>query len=204
MTKYMNKYNKECVYDEGVVLGEAVVEFPYVTAKTAFISFTGTTGYKNEDGLVLDEKYGRNIVVKGITTGKKVTVHGQDYYGQMMTEEFSTVTTSTGVKAFKVITKVTYTGTDAITIDTGTKFGLPFASTVAVREIVNGDPKTVGTLTKRNATTQTATSNDPRGLFVPNAVYNAGDLMQLVFCVDNYVDDTVGGGLHGVSHFYAG
>lgn len=193
-----NCYNAELYCSPNIVVSKHECVFDYV-APESVISFTGTAGYFNELTMELVHKYGVTLVVKGITTGKKVTVHGYDYLGQNVTEEFTTAISSAGVKAFKFIEKVIYDGTEAITVETSGTIGLPFSTIEVEKEIINGTKGTVGTLVARNVNTQTATTTDPRGTYVMAGTYVANDNVKLLLVVDNLLDN---GGLHGKKHYF--
>lgn len=147
-------------------------------------------------------RYGRNVTVvaSGAATSK-VTVHGTDYLGQPMSEELTLAGASAvaGKKAFKHINSVEYGATAATTINLGwgNVLGLPYATKVLERELVNdGAPAQAGTVVTAVLTDQTATSGDPRGTYAPNG----GVVADTNYKILAY---TTPGNLHGNRHFAA-
>lgn len=146
-------------------------------------------------------QYGRNVTVvaSGAATST-VTIEGRDYLGQPMQEQLTLngTTAVAGNKAFKAIEKVTYGATAATTINVGwgTKLGLPFKMINVDTELVNkAKPGTAGTYTAA-VDTQTLTSGDSRGTYVPNSAPNGTNAYVLVYDADKTA-------LHGSKQFYA-
>lgn len=146
-------------------------------------------------------KFGRTLqyVASGAATST-VTVTGYDYLGQLMVETITLngATAVQGKKAFRRIETVAWTATAATTIDVGTsvKSGLPYKALGALFELVDkAVPGTAGTLTV-GVDTQTATSDDPRGLYAPHSsVVMNGSRVYLV----GYRPDREN--LHGAAHY---
>lgn len=152
--------------------------------------------------------YGRNltVVASGAATSTVIVI-GRDYLGQPMRETFTLngTTPVVGVKAFKYIDKVNIpVGTAATTINVGwgTKFGLPYKTRAVYREYVDEVLAAAGTLTQPVLTDpQTATTGDPRGLYVPTTTPDAVKVLAADFEYDNSVNAAGRGGLHGIQHF---
>jgi len=148
-------------------------------------------------------KFGRclQVVASGAATST-VTVYGLDYLGQPMMETMTLNGTNAvlGLKAFRRVTSVSWSGTGGTTIDLGTRdcFGLPYAYqgdgvdyTDAVRS------GTQGTYVARVAT-QTATSGDPRGTFAPHTSVAANGSRKYTLTYEPYRS-----ALYGARHYYA-
>lgn len=151
-------------------------------------------------------RYGRRVTVvaSGAATST-VTIRGRDYLNQPVTETLTLngTTSVNGVKAFKYIDQVSWGATASTTINVGwgNAFGLPFRMMTMERELVdNLATANAGTLTAGHgaATTQTATTADPRGLYVPHTS-NAPN-GTLTFSVIGLADKNQ---LHGAAHFYS-
>ncbi len=122
-------------------------------------------------------KFGRNVkvVASGAATSK-VTVHGRDYLGQLMSEELTLngTTAVLGKKAFASVHAVEYGATAATTIDLGwgDVLGLPYKVIEVDHELVNGAvPSNAGTVIAglANDTDATATNADTRGTYKPHS-----------------------------------
>lgn len=117
-------------------------------------------------------RYGRalQVVASGAATST-VTINGFDYLGQPMREVLTLngTTPVLGVKAFRRVTLVEFAATASVTINLGWRdaFGLPYASignaTTFTDTVRDGTQATQVVYTL----SQTLTSSDPRGLFVP-------------------------------------
>lgn len=171
---------------------------------TAIITRGGvfTAGYLANPASVMGP-YGRNVFVTLSGAGTPtVTVRGRDYLGQPMSENLvaqgaSPTTTAIGNKAFYYIDSITTSvgvGATTLSLGGGLKLGLPFTIIGVDAELVDDAIPTAGVLTAGTLTTQTIATNDPRGLYVPNAAPNG---------TRNYVllGWTLTGQLHGVPHF---
>lgn len=153
------------------------------------------------------DNFGRNITVvaSGAATSN-VTVRGQDYLGQPVTESFTLngTTPVVGVKAFKWINSITYGATAATTVNVGTgaRLGVPYRFAQVDIEIANGAGATPGTLTAGNLTDpQTATTADPRGLYTPTTTLNGTNRILAQFAVYNVLNANGNGGVYGLAHF---
>lgn len=133
-----------------------------------------------------------------------VTVTGKDYLGQPMVEEITLngATAVSGKKAFKSVTCFELeaeAATDIKISNTG-KVGLEFANAGTDVVLKNGvkNSTVAASVMER---TQTATSNDPRGVLDMTSCAE-GDVVEVTYNVTDFVADDKGG-LFGVPH-YAG
>lgn len=161
------------------------------------------TEYPNGPG------FGRclQVVADGAATSA-VTVKGRDYLGQPMLETFTLngATPVIGVKAFKWIDLVSWTGTAArsITLGTTDKLGLPVRMSNVVSEEVDGvRVATLGTLvTPSQVDPATATTTDPRGTYDPQSTLDGTVIVTGVFLPNGKLNANGNGGLHGLPHYY--
>jgi hypothetical protein len=120
-----------------------------------------------------------------ITTSRTLTVSGYDYYGQPMTENIATGTTSSAVanvagkKAFYQISSIAITGAlpVAITVGTTDVIGLPIrvvdAGYIASVNWSNTLARDTGTFTAAVTTVPaTSSTGDVRGTYVPSSATN--------------------------------
>ena len=148
------------------------------------------------------------VVASGIATST-VTIKGRDYLGQPMAETFTLNGTNAvvGVKAFKYVDLISWSGTADRTISVGTtdKLGLPFCMNNVLAEMSNGARQsTLGTFVAPNYTDpQTATTADPRGSYDPTTTLDGSAYISAVFLPNNRLNASGNGGLHGLAHFYA-
>lgn len=157
----------------------------------------------------LDGTWGRTVqlVASGASTAT-VTIESFDYLGQPVTETMTAngATVVHGVKAHKSLRKITWTATAGTTINVGTdtKFGLPYKLLNAAIEVVDHAKGTLGTPTAPVLTDPaTATTGDPRGLYVPNATPDGSKVIELIADFANDVNSDNNGGLHGIAHYHA-
>lgn len=136
--------------------------------------------------------YGRNVTVvaSGAATSTLI-VHGKDYLGQPMSESFTLNgnTPVAGKKAFKEIVQVEINDTtSATTVDIGwgDVFGLPFKTQAIQSSIEDEVSATAATLVGgiATATTQTATTGDPRGTIDFNGSPNGTKVFEAVLVAD--------------------
>lgn len=160
---------------------------------------------KNTTGLLSHRanmgRYGRNVTIVLSGAGAPtVTVYGLDYLGQPMAEQFTGngTTPVVGKKAFKEVTSISSTLVAATTMNVGYGdiLGLPYATTKLETELMDTVAATAGTFVTALQTAQTATSNDPRGTYLPNSAPNGSRDYVLVGIA-------LEGDLHGLAH-YAG
>ena len=120
----------------------------------------------------------RNVVVQceADNSHTHITVEGEDLYFRSMLEKIQGPAdgVAVGNKAFSRITKITATHpcNGNISIGTGTKIGLPVfvpAPGFLMREVINGNAVTGGTIVKGETLLPTATSGDCRGTYTPPA-----------------------------------
>lgn len=136
-------------------------------------------------------------------TTQVATVFGTDVYGLAMSEAitFNGVTTVSGQKAFKTVTRVAISAalTGNASVGSTDAFGLPIRANTRnyVLTAWNGAFVTTGTFTAADATTPaTTTTDDVRGTYlVPDAANGTKRLTLWVFVFD---DDTQTG-LYGVA-----
>lgn len=189
---------------------------PAAASSTAVVNTQaiGTAGSlsSGDAGLLLDTldgEYGRNLtmVASGAATDV-IEVEGRDYLGQPMYEAFTLngTTSVVGVKAFKYIDQIKWPGTTSVNLNvgTGTKFGLPFRTNKVIAEDADGvTTASLGTLTAGVRTDpQTATTGDPRGLYVPNTTPNGSKVIVVLAMVDPFINANGNGGLYGIKHYH--
>jgi|SRR6478736_2198443 len=158
-----------------------------------------------------DTPYGRNIVV-AITTaptgGTAIRIFGEDYLGQPMSETFA-IAGATGKKAFYRILGAAIVGTTsavgAINVARGALLGLPYKGSVewAKENGVLLDPGTMfGKCIAPDLTDPaTGVSGDPRGMYTPTGAPDGVKEYVVNMRVDNGVNASNNGGLHGIRHF---
>lgn len=144
--------------------------------------------------------YGRNvtIVLSGAGT-PAVKVFGLDYLGQPMSETFTGngTTPVLGLKAFKEVTSISADAT-AVTINVGwgNALGLPYAMGAILEEYVDGVAPTAGTKTIAILTTQTGTTGDPRGTYLPHSSFLPNGSRDYVL-----MGKAIEGNYHGLQHY---
>jgi hypothetical protein len=143
--------------------------------------------------------YGRNltVVLSGAGT-PTITMRGRDYLGQPMSEQFTGngTTPVVGKKAFKWVDSLSsgLVAGPTVNVGYGNVLGLPYAITKVTDEFQDDAVATAGTVAVAVAT-QTATSGDPRGTYLPNTVPDGAKKYDLIAL-------TVQNQLHGTAHFY--
>lgn len=135
-----------------------------------------------------------------------VTIKGRDYLGQPMQEiiTLNGAVTVNGKKAFRWVDEIDWGATAGTTVDVGygDGLGLPYVGGVAYEEYANGQPAGVSAITAAVFTDpQTATTGDPRGLYVTNTVMDGATLIEVEIEFTNYVNANGNGGLHGIAHY---
>jgi len=154
--------------------------------------------------------FGRSLacVASGASTGT-VTIVGKDYLGQPM-KETVTLNGTTAVntkKAFKYVDSVSWTVTAATTLSVGTtsRLGLPYRfDNVLTEQFADVRVSTLGTLTTPDLTDPaTATTGDPRGLYVPNSTLDGASRLSAMFIVNKRLNASGNGGLYGIQHFFS-
>jgi hypothetical protein len=153
------------------------------------------------------DPFGRNITVvaSGAATSP-VTVVGGDYTGQAMQETFTLngTTPVVGNKAWKWFTVVNFGNTagTTISIGTGAKLGLPYKTIRVGYEIANGVVAAAGTLQAPSLVDpQTATTQDPRGMYTPTTTPNGSVIISASCDCVNDVNTANRGGLLGIQQF---
>lgn len=165
----------------------------------------GKDEYEGEP-LVSTQPFGEVIsLVTGSGETSAVTVSGRDYLGQKMVETITLngTTAVAGKKAFKVIESMVAAAAVGEDVDLVTvcKVGLEFTAVSKDFVVKNGAADATAAITA-GAFTQTATSDDPRGV-LSIAHASTGDVIDCVYNTTDYVDASGKGGLFGVPH-YAG
>lgn len=185
-----------------------------IPAPIASVAVAGAhTGAEGKEEVLVDvgAKFGRNITITpAVAAGSAltVTVRGNDYLGQPMSENFAVtsagVTAVAGKKAFRYVTEVEVAGGDAagaLNVGFGNVLGLPYRLIDNYSEVVDkNDVASGGTIVAgvSNATAQTATTGDPRGTYAPHSS-NAPD-GEHVYELTALFDTS---NLHGNPHFFA-
>lgn len=158
---------------------------------------------------VLDAPYGRalQVVASGAATST-VQINGYDYLGQPMTETLTLngATPVLGKKAFKYLRSAVCGATAGTTINLGTQnvFGLPYKAIKADHETTDQALATAGTLTAPVLTDpQTATTGDPRGTYTTTTTPDGSKVLTVELLMQNDVNSSNRGGLHGIAHYTA-
>lgn len=134
----------------------------------------------------------RNVTTtsSGNDSGTTYTVTGEDDYGNTVVENIAggNIATSQGNKAFKKITSIVASGagTGNISFGFGDKLGFPVHVPGAgniVREILDGAAATAGTLAAGSTSTQTATTGDVRGTYIPNSATNGSRTYEVLLAL---------------------
>jgi len=188
--------------------GETRVNFgaPAAAATNDILSATniGTLTQIDLSGVAaIAAPYGRNISVNLNAAGViAVVVNGWDYLGQPIAESFTTAgaTPVVGNKAFKSFSNATFPATAVqLSINSGSKLGLPYKSIRAVYEVANGVLAAAGTLQAPSLVDPaTATTTDPRGMYTPTTALNGANIISAAFNMLNDVNTSNNGGLHGI------
>lgn len=146
-------------------------------------------------------RYGRNLTVVLSGAGAVAcTVYGRDYLGQPMAETFTTngTTPVLGLKAFFWIDSwsCALVSSTTISIGYGTTLGIPYAIAAFTSEYLNGVAASAGTKAIAILVTQTATTGDPRGTYIPaSAPDGSREWVLEGFAVE--------GDYHGLPHYTA-
>jgi hypothetical protein len=127
----------------------------------------------------------RNVVAAW-TNASVITVRGFDEYGNAMTESSASGTSLAGKKAFKRITRVTFSATvTGATVGSGDVLGLPVylpSTGWVLAQLQDGAAATAGTVVAGDVTAggSTATTGDVRGTYDPNAAADGARVFELV------------------------
>ncbi len=176
-------YAADC-YLEGKLLVDLGSKFPPLALSAAGIlsaqsiaSATNTSTFLVAFTEAQMGKFGRclSYVASGASTSV-VTVTGSDYLGQPMVEQVTLngTTPVSGTKAFRRISNIAWTATGGTTMNVGWRdcFGIPYASVGDAVDYTDGVRSAVQGTHVVRVVTQTVTSGDPRGTFVPNSAAN--------------------------------
>lgn len=165
-----------------------------------------------------DATYGRIVqctaeAAVGTGTATVITVNGEDYLGQPMTETISVAHASgtnavLGLKAFKRVFSVASDGggsaATVINIGWGPDLGLPYVTVAVERELEDNVAAAAGTLQVPIFTDpQTATTGDPRGTYTPTGTLDGSAVFEADLVVTPFVNSSGNGGLHGIAHYKA-
>lgn len=180
--------------------GSVSVEFPDSPADDTVLKATATlvadTTYDfGDDYVEITDPFGRNVTVTSTDAGD-ITIYGEDYLGQRMTETITCIVgDADGKKAFKRILGYISASDLAgdVTLKYGPEYGLPFCATEIVRETVDGAAATEGAITAPDTNTPTATTGDVRGTFNPNTAGDAAKDITLTYIATSELS----GGLYG-------
>lgn len=151
-------------------------------------------------------RFGRclQVVASGAAVSL-VTVRGEDYLGQPMTEQMTLngAVPVLGVKAFRRIREIFWGLTAGTTINVGWRdaLGVPYAvsglQAGIFSELVDDVQSTAGNITAQLLTAQTITSADPRGIYAPIGNLPNSSRKYKVFYEPNRI------ALHGLAHFFS-
>lgn len=143
----------------GIDISAIVVKLPIVTVETFEFSDMG--------------KFGRNLLVKasGAST-VDVTINGQDFFGQKMSEEFTLngTTDVVGIKAFTSVDSISVPVGSGVTVSIGygDVLGLPYRLVDVYTELVDGDETADAGAFIVGVDLQAVDSADPRGTYTPH------------------------------------
>lgn len=143
--------------------------------------------------------YGRNVTVTLSGAGTPtITIRGRDYLGQPMSENIvaTGAVAAVGKKAFKSVDNITVSATVAATtlsLGYGNVLGFPYSMLKISEEYQDDAVASAGTVATAVAT-QTITSGDPRGTYVPANLPNGTRNYYLIGTAQQSQ-------LHGVPHF---
>lgn len=203
-----NKYVPACttVGSGNIFAGKARNRFVKEDIQTISDVIADTKKSYAGEPLVSTQPFGEVIsLVSGVGEKSAVTVTGRDYLGQKMVETITLneTTAVAGKKAFKVIESMTTAVAVGEDVDLVTTCVVGLEFTAVSKDFIakNGAADATAAITA-GAFTQTATSNDPRGV-VSIAHASTGDEIDCVYNTTDYVDASGNGGLFGVPH-YAG
>lgn len=164
---------------------------------------TFAAGFTNSEAQM--GKFGRalQLVASGAAVSA-VTVHGFDYLGQPMSEQFvlNGATAVLGAKTFRRISRVDFGATAGTTINLGWRdvFGMPYAYLDAGVDFVDGAKAgTQGGFSVPPLGAQTGTTADPRGLYIPSAGNAPNGARKYVLQYEVRKGD-----LYGQRHFFNG
>lgn len=194
---------------------------PALNSATAIATALVTNGALNSVAWlntpwVSDVPYGRPIVVTPSASATYTgDVIGEDYLGQPMIERFAFAASAAAVvgkKAFyRVLAVKVIVAGGAITINVGTannnQLGLPYKGSVEWAKEANvliavaspGANQVAPDLTDP----ATATSGDPRGLYISTAAFDGVKEFVIGMRSDNSLNANNNGGLHGIRQYAA-
>jgi hypothetical protein len=138
-------------------------------------------------GLTMDVPRNVTTTSSGNDAATVYTVTGTDEYGNTLVENIAggNVATVQGKKAFKTVTGISASaaGVGNISFGRGDTLGLPVHIPGAgniLREIIDGAAATAGTLANGVVVTQTATTGDIRGTYIPNSATDGSRTFEIV------------------------
>lgn len=211
--KMISRYTPLAVCSGNVVNGIYAVDFGKLATSADVVAVEGAATakvYDYEKPIEIDAPYGAclSVVASGASTSK-VTVHGFDYLGQHMTEEFTLngTTDVAGNKCFKFIEKIEIPASTAVTVSITRKLklGLPFRSVKILAEERDGAVSTTSQLVAPTTSASTATSNDPRGIFNLTTYAAAAHVKAVLVASDEVftINSKEVGGLFGIPQYSA-
>lgn len=159
--------------------------------------------------VVAGSTYGQSIrLVLSGAGAVAAAVFGYDFWGQPMSEAFTTngTTAVVGLKAFKTVTRYTCALVGGTTLGIGFmgSAGLPWKTMKILSEDVDDAPGTVGTLTAPVLTDPATTATgDPRGTYAPNSAFNGTKRIVVTAMFSNAKNAAGNGGLMGIRHVTA-
>lgn len=202
------KYVPACttIGSGNIFVGKARNKFVKEAVQTVSKVIANTEKAYTGSPLVSTQPFGEVIsLVASGSESSVVTVAGHDYLGQKMVETITLngTTAVSGKKAFKDIEAMTVESAVAADVDLKTTgiVGLEFTAVAKDFILKNGVADATAAITA-GAFTQSATSDDPRGV-LSIAHASTGDEIDCVYNTTDYVNASGNGGLFGVPH-YAG
>lgn len=211
--KMISRYTPLAVCSGNVVNGIYLVDFGKLAPSADVVEVEGAATakvYDYEKPIEIDAIYGAclSVVASGASTSK-ITVHGFDYLGQHMSEEFTLngTTAVAGNKCFKFIEKIEIPASTAVTVSISRKLklGLPFRSVKILAEERDGAASTTSQLVAPTVVASTATSNDPRGTFNLTTYAAAAHVKAVLVASDEVftINSKEVGGLFGIPQYSA-
>lgn len=164
----------------------------------------------NTNAQTITAPFGRTMqLVLSLAGTGTATVRGGDYLGQLIAENVALngLTVVETKKAYKYVDSVTFpaiAGAPTVNMGWGTSLGLPYHAMRVTAESANGlSVATLGTFVAGAlADPQSLTTADPRGIYKPTTALNGANIITATFDMDNDVNSSNNGGLHGIRHFF--
>lgn len=185
----------------------ALAQTPAGAGNLTLTAGTGVTSSVQNGVTILSADVARNVrvVSSANDSARTFTIYGYDTYGQPMVENIAggNIATVVGKKAFKSIYRVAVDAACAgnNSIGTGDAIGLPYAflSFNYIWPKYNGVlAQDAGTPVVGTTGTQTATTNDVRGVYTPSSATDGVKVLSILMYLNDV--DTVTG-LYGPTQF---